>query len=85
MIIDDICVNGGTFIGLAKMLRERNVGKLYLAISHLTVESPNPILFSLFDKVFTTNSKGFDYTIEGSGHDKIGYKPENLEIIEMFD
>lgn len=85
LIIDDICVNGGTFIGLAKMLRERNVGKLYLAISHLTVESPNPILFSLFDKVFTTNSKGFDYTIEGSGHDKIGYKPENLEIIEMFD
>ena len=85
LIIDDICVNGGTFIGLAKMLRERNVGKLYLAISHLTVKSPNPILFSLFDKVFTTNSKGFDYTIEGSGHDKIGYKPENLEVIKMFD
>lgn len=61
LIIDDICVYGGTFLGLANMLKERNCGKLYLAISHLTISNPNPELFNLFDKVFTTNSKGFNY------------------------
>ena len=54
LIIDDICVNGGTFVGLAKMLRERNAGKLYLAISHLTVPNPNPELVSLYDNIFRT-------------------------------
>lgn len=57
LIIDDICVFGGTFIELAKQLRERNVGKLYLAVSHLTSLNPNPELFKLFDGLFTTNSK----------------------------
>jgi ribose-phosphate pyrophosphokinase len=84
LIIDDICVYGGTFIGLGKMLRERNCGKIYLAVSHLTVENPNPELFSLFDKVFTTNSKYNTYLVKGTGHDKIGYHPENLEIINLF-
>lgn len=84
LIIDDICVNGGTFIGLANMLRERNAGKIYLAVSHLTVSSPNPELFKLFDKVFTTNSKNLNYLVEGTGHDKIGYTPENLKVINLF-
>lgn len=84
LLLDDICVNGGTFIGLAKMLKDRNIGKLYLAISHLTVDNPNPELFKVFDKVFTTDSKGYNYLVEGSGHDKIGYTPENLEIINLF-
>ena len=61
LIVDDICVNGGTFIGLAKMLKERNVGKLYLAISHLTVTAPNKELFELFDTVYTTTSKDLNY------------------------
>jgi ribose-phosphate pyrophosphokinase len=81
MLIDDICVYGGTFIGLAKMLKERNVGKLYLAISHITVEQPNPELFQLFDKVFTTNSKGLSYYISGKEY---GIVPTNLEIINLF-
>ncbi len=85
LIIDDISVYGGTFVGLAKMLKERNCGKLYLAISHITVENPNPELFTLFDKVFTTNSKNIDYKVEGTGHDKaFGVKPNNLEIINLF-
>lgn len=75
LIIDDLCVFGGTFIGLAKMLKERNVGKLYLAISHLTVPNPNPDLFLAFDKVFTTNSKGLEYGI---------FERMNLEIINLF-
>lgn len=82
LIIDDICVYGGTFVGLAKMLKERNCGKLYLAVSHMTVESPNKELFVLFDKVFTTNSKNIDYLISTSGHDKVfGITPDNLVIL----
>jgi ribose-phosphate pyrophosphokinase len=84
LIIDDICVYGGTFIGLAKMLRERNCGKLYLAISHITVELPNPELFSLFDKVFTTNSKYNTYfPIPHYDHGG-GSLAKNLEIIKLF-
>jgi ribose-phosphate pyrophosphokinase len=77
LIIDDICVYGGTFIGLANMLKERNCRNLYLAVSHLTVCNPNPDLFRLFDKVFTTNSKGINYINEKGEH------PENLFIIEL--
>ena len=63
LIIDDICVKGGTFVGLAKMLKERNAGKLYLVISHLTVPNPNPELVDLYDTIFTTNSKGIRYNV----------------------
>ncbi len=85
LIIDDMCLYGGTFIGLAKMLKERNCGKLYLAVSHLTVNSPNPELFTLFDKVFTTNSKGLDYSITTQGRDTVfGVRPKNLEVINLF-
>ena len=79
LIIDDLCVYGGTFIGLANMLRERNCGKLFLAVSHLTVVNPNPELFRLFDKIFTTTSKGFDY------FDGVGEHPENLFIYKIFN
>jgi ribose-phosphate pyrophosphokinase len=81
LIIDDICVYGGTFVGLAKMLKERNCGKLYLAISHITVEKPNPEIFDLFEKVFTTNSKNFDYVKQIKDYEVV---PENLEIINLF-
>jgi ribose-phosphate pyrophosphokinase len=64
LIIDDICVYGGTFVGLAKMLRARNCGKLYLAVSHVTVENPNKELFVLFDEVFSTDSKEYTYLIK---------------------
>ena len=79
LIIDDICVYGGTFIGLSKLLRERNVGKIYLAISHLTVDKPNPDLFKSFDKVFTTDSKDLQYVNEFSN------QPDNLTIFKYFN
>lgn len=68
LIIDDLCVGGGTFIGLAKMLKERNCGKVYLAVSHITVPEINPSLMLEFDMVFTTNSKykgyGYKYGVD---------------------
>lgn len=78
LIIDDISVYGGTFIGLAKMLKERNCAKLYLAVSHITVENPNPQVFDLFNKVFTTNSKGLGYVTRDD------FEPKNLQIINLF-
>lgn len=87
LIVDDICVKGGTFIGLAKMLRERNVGKIYLAVSHLTLENVSEELVKSFDKIYTTNSKGFEtYKVNSnSGHDKIYPSVvENIEVIKLF-
>lgn len=83
LIVDDICVYGGTFKGLATMLRERNCGKLYLAISHLTIQNhkTDPV-FGYFDKVFTTNSKFDKYYVQNYMGEPI--KPENLEIIKLF-
>ena len=84
LIIDDICVYGGTFKGLAKMLRERNCGKLYLAVSHLTIQNHkgDDTIFKYFDKVFTTNSKFDEYFIEDSKGEQV--KPDNLLVINQF-
>mgnify|MGYP003615965446 CR=1 FL=1 len=68
LIIDDICVYGGTFKGLAKMLKKRNCGRLFLAVSHMTVlELGKDTVGNYFDRVFTTNSKfEEDYTSDGN-------------------
>jgi len=78
LIIDDICVGGKTFVGLAEMLKTRNCGKLYLAVSHITLDKPNPKLWELFDKVFTTNSKNLSYK------DEYNDTPDNLKVINYF-
>jgi ribose-phosphate pyrophosphokinase len=74
IIFDDLCVFGGTFINLAKLLKQRNIGKLYLVVSHITVKSPNPELESLFEKIYTTNSK----------FEQEEYSLKNLEVINFF-
>jgi len=85
LIVDDICVFGGTFKGLSKLLKQRNCGKLYLAVSHMTIENHkgSDTIFDYFDKVFTTNSKFEDYYVA----DRKGQpaRPKNLEVIKMFD
>jgi len=73
IVVDDLCVFGGTFLGLSKMLRERNVGKLYLAISHVTVPNPNKALETAYDRIFCTNSKYNQYDLN------------NLTIINIED
>ena len=84
LIVDDICVYGGTFKGLSKMLRERNCGKLYLAVSHMTVQDlgEDPVT-NYFDRVFTTNSK-FDSYKKPLKFRGDSYEPENLKIIKLF-
>lgn len=85
LIIDDMCLYGGTFIGLAKMLRERNCGRLYLAVSHMTLPKPAPELFDVFDIIFTTDSKGISYLTPGKGHYRTyGEFPKNLKVVKLF-
>ena len=88
LIVDDLAVYGGTFKGLSTLLKNRNVGKIYLAVSHMTVQNlgEDP-LFKYFDYVYTTNSK-FDeyfavYGVEELHHPPI--QPPNLIVFKMFN
>jgi len=64
LIVDDICIGGRTFIELAKKLKERNVGDLYLAISHGIFSNGYDELSLYYKKVFTTNSRKNEYNHE---------------------
>jgi ribose-phosphate pyrophosphokinase len=55
LIVDDICDGGGTFIGLAEELKNKNAGKLYLAISH-GIFSKGFDSLACFERIFTTDS-----------------------------
>ncbi|MDY8137760.1 ribose-phosphate diphosphokinase [Aquimarina sp. 2201CG5-10] len=56
VIVDDICDGGGTFLGLATSLKEKNAGKLSLVVSHGIFSKGLEALKESFDTVFTTNS-----------------------------
>jgi ribose-phosphate pyrophosphokinase len=72
LVLDDLLVGGATFIGLSELLKSKNVGKLYLAVSHITIKTPNKKLETCFDKIYSTNSKYDDYELN------------NLEVIKIF-
>jgi ribose-phosphate pyrophosphokinase len=58
-IVDDICDGGGTFIGLAALLKQHNAGKIVLIVSH-GIFSKGFELANI-DAIYTTNSfKNFD-------------------------
>lgn len=66
LIVDDICDGGGTFTGLAKVLREAGAKKVYLYVTH-AILSKGPYLEGI-DKIFTTDSyRGKDDRIETPG------------------
>lgn len=90
LIVDDLCIYGGTFKGLSKLLRARNVGKLYLAVSHMTIENlGNDPVTNYYDHVFTTNSK-YDEYFYNMVHEKGAKagtwkeKPKNLTVFNYF-
>ncbi|MEE3999688.1 ribose-phosphate diphosphokinase [Tenacibaculum sp. FZY0031] len=56
LIVDDICDGGGTFLGLAKELKAKNAGNLYLAVSHGIFSKGFDELEKHFTKIFTTDS-----------------------------
>lgn len=57
IIIDDICSKGGTFIGIAKELKKKGAGNIYLVVSHYEGTAREQDLKDAgITKVFTTNS-----------------------------
>ena len=55
LIVDDICDGGRTFVGLAEELKNKNAGRLFLAVSHGIFNKGFAVL-DCFEKIFTTNS-----------------------------
>lgn len=58
LIIDDICDGGNTFIGIAKELKNKNAGLIYLAISHGIFSDGFDKFKNIIDGIFTTDSFG---------------------------
>lgn len=56
VIVDDICVGGRTFLNLYNMIKDRNIGKCYLAVTHGVFSNGLEELTNTFDGVFTTDS-----------------------------
>lgn len=56
VVVDDICDGGGTFLGLATALKEKNAGKLSLIVSHGIFSKGFDPLKEHYDTVFTTNT-----------------------------
>lgn len=55
MIVDDICDGGRTFIEIAKELKKRNCGQVYLAVTYGIFSNGFEELKKHFDAVFCTN------------------------------
>lgn len=56
IVVDDICDGGGTFLGLGKLLKERNAGTLILVVSHGIFSQGTEQLLSVFSSIHTTDS-----------------------------
>jgi len=57
IIFDDVVAYGGTFLGLADKLIEKNCGKLAIFTAHADCQAGLDNLATKFDAVYTTNSK----------------------------
>lgn len=63
LIMDDICDGGGTFIGLAKALKDKGAGKLYLAVTHAIFSKGTKELLEHFEEIhFTDSFNPYKYT-----------------------
>lgn len=57
LIVDDLALGARTFIALAEKLKEKNVGKLYLAVSHGIFNYGFKEINKWFDGIYCTNSR----------------------------
>lgn len=75
MIVDDICDGGRTFIELAKVLRERNAGKIELYVTH-----------GIFSNGLDELSKHFDcihsFNVWKNNVDNPGVLVQNQDVIQ---
>lgn len=56
IVVDDICDGGGTFLGLADVLKAKNAGPLSLVVTHGIFSQGFDKLLEKFDKVYCTDS-----------------------------
>lgn len=79
LIIDDICDGGGTFIGIADIIRKRQ-RNLYMGlyVTHGIFSKGMEIIFKYFNQIFTTDS------IRSSADMKFMAK-ENCKNVTVFD
>lgn len=58
LVVDDLCVYGGTFLWAAKLLKEAGAGKVYLYVSHCenSIHDGELLEGDLIEKVYTTDS-----------------------------
>ena len=56
VIVDDLCDGGGTFIGIAKDLRERGARRVFLIVTHAIFSKGLEPFRGLLDRVYCTNS-----------------------------
>ena len=56
IIIDDICDGGRTFIEIAKSLKEKQVKRVILYVTHGIFSKGLEVFDELIDKIYTTNS-----------------------------
>lgn len=56
LIVDDICDGGGTFLGLASVLKERNCGNIHLYVTHGIFSKGLSIFEDMFTSVYCTDS-----------------------------
>jgi ribose-phosphate pyrophosphokinase len=68
LIVDDICDGGRTFIGIAKELKKKNAGDIYLFVTHGIFSNGFEELSKYFKKIYCTNS----------------FKDINDSVIEQF-
>lgn len=79
IIIDDICDGGRTFINIAKEMK--NYRRLYLVISHMLHDTPNPELLNLFDGIYCTNSRHDKYYEKDGDH---LVESKKIHILNIF-
>lgn len=78
LIIDDICDGGGTFVGLAKVLRAAGAEKVYLYVTHGIFSKGLPL--DGIDHVYTTNS----YTKAPADWDAAGRGQEVADVATII-
>lgn len=56
IIVDDICDGGGTFLGIARILKEQEAEEVYLYVTHGIFSAGYDALLSAFDGIYCTDS-----------------------------
>lgn len=74
LVIDDLCDGGGTFCGIAELLRQLKPSRLELFVTHAVQKAGIEKVAKYYDKVYITNSY--------ADWDDL---PENVEVRNIID